>query len=170
MIKTFATEDYLKTITSMGLNTKNPIVKLTDIAKRLSISPAAVSDMVKKLAKENLVINHAYKGIELTPKGLKQGTQLIRHHRLWEVFLHNILKMSWDEIHHEAEQLEHAASVALMDKIDTYLNYPKCDPHGNPIPDKQGRITTLKNEKKLFLLQTKYPFDYFRFTNFDSNY
>ena len=170
MKTTYASQDYLKAITTISLNTQKSIVKQSDIAKRLNISSAAVNDMVKKLAKENLVICHAYKGVELTKAGFIQGKKLIRNHRLWEVFLHQVLNMAWDTIHDEAEQLEHAASETLMDKIDAYLNHPKVDPHGNPIPDKQGRITTIKHEKKLLNCKLHTSLTIIRFTNFDSTY
>ena len=118
-----ATQDYIKTIASLSIKDGGEIVKLKGISAKLKVSNAAVSDMVKKLEKEGLVVNHSYKGIELTSSGWLLGRRLIRHHRLWEVFLNQVLDLPWDEIHDEAEQLEHAASEALMNRIDEYLNF-----------------------------------------------
>ena len=135
-----ATQDYIKTIAMVVVNANQEIVKVKHIANQLDVTIAAVSDMVKKLVKDGLVVSHSYKGVELTPAGLKLGLQLIRYHRLWEVFLHETLEVPWDEVHHEAEHLEHAASNKLMDRIDAYLGHPKVDPHGNPIPSVTGEL------------------------------
>ena len=170
MLKKFAIQDYIKTITSISLNDKKDIVKLSEVAKKLSITNAAVSDMVKKLVKDGLIINHAYKGLELTDQGQKMGRQLIRHHRLWEVFLSNVLGLSWDEIHEEAEHLEHAASVSLMDRIDAYLNYPAVDPHGNPIPDKEGHIVVSDHEVLLSECAENECVNISRFVGMDAAY
>ena len=103
------------------------------VSEKLDVSNAAVSDMVKKLVKDGYVNNHSYHKVELTEKGWVLGRRLIRKHRLWEVFLHQTLSVPWDEIHEEAEHLEHAGSDALIDRIDAHLGFPKVDPHGNPI-------------------------------------
>ena len=149
MLKKIASEEYIKTISSLSINGETKIVRITEIAKKLNVSIAAVSDMVKKLVKDQLVINHAYKGIELTDKGAQMGLQLIRNHRLWEVFLVQVLKMPMEDIHDEAERLEHAVSEKLMERIDAHLGYPTVDPHGNPIPSLSGEIVFKKDEMKL---------------------
>jgi len=170
VIKTYATQDYIKTITHLWLKGNGEVIKLNQIAKKLSVSNAAVSDMVKKLVKDDLVISQSYKGIELTDLGFRMGKRLIRHHRLWEVFLHQVLNLPWDEIHDEAEQLEHAASEALMNRIDAYLNYPTVDPHGNPIPDKDGNMMDTVSDISLAECPIGSVVKITRFVTFDSEY
>jgi len=165
-----ATQDYIKTIAMVVVNANEDIVKVKHIANQLDVTIAAVSDMVKKLVKDGLVVSHSYKGVELTPAGLKLGLQLIRYHRLWEVFLHETLKVPWDEVHDEAEHLEHAASEGLMDRIDAYLGQPKVDPHGNPIPTATGEL--LFNTSELPLINGVINDIYYvtRFEGLDSVY
>tara|TARA_A100001015_G_scaffold275930_1_gene333671 strand:- start:1315 stop:1986 length:672 start_codon:yes stop_codon:yes gene_type:complete len=165
-----ATQDYVKTIASLLIKEESGMVKLKAISAKMDISNAAVSDMLKKLEKDGLVINHAYKGIELTPSGWQLGRRLIRHHRLWEVFLHHTLDVPWDEIHDEAEHLEHAASESLMERIDAYLGHPKVDPHGNPIPSVTGEL--LFNSAECPLVEAKLNVTYYvtRFEGLDSTY
>ena len=164
------TQDYIKSIANLSLKQKNNIVKLKLISKKLNVSNAAVSDMVKKLVKDGLVMNHAYKGIELTTVGWQMGCQLIRHHRLWEVFLHQTLNVPWDEIHDEAEHLEHAASDSLINRIDEYLGFPKVDPHGNPIPTIDGQIFYNSDEFSLDSLNFGQTCELVRFESLDSSY
>lgn len=131
-------EDYLKNIYSI----KQAAGKVTTtlLAEKLGISPAAVSDMISKLSRTGYIINQPYKGFELTAKGESIAINLIRKHRLWEVFLLKYLKYPWDKVHTEAENLEHASSDELIEKLEDFLGFPKCDPHGYPIPDKNGKI------------------------------
>ncbi len=143
------TQDYLKAIASLAVLDVARSVKPKDIADRLSVSPAAITDMVRKLESEGYVTSAPYKGVFLTEKGRNLGANMIRHHRLWEVFLHDELGLSWDQVHDEAERLEHACSDALIDKIEEKLGFPRFDPHGNPIPDKLGRIATIAQEHVL---------------------
>ncbi|MGC6367552.1 MAG: metal-dependent transcriptional regulator [Candidatus Marinamargulisbacteria bacterium] len=164
------TQDYIKTIASLSFNNGGSIVKLKAVSTKLAVSNAAVSDMVKKLVKDGLVINHAYKGIELTDEGWALGRRLIRHHRLWEVFLHKTLDVPWDEVHAEAEHLEHAASDALINRIDAYLGYPKVDPHGNPIPTIDGEFSLNANEVALFDGNKGQMYTVVRFESLDSAY
>jgi DtxR family Mn-dependent transcriptional regulator len=138
-----STQNYLKTIFSLSGTTPNSIVKVSDISKKLDVSPAAVTDMVKKLEQEGYVKSEPYKGLVLTESGWKVGCNMVRHHRLWEAFLHLELGLSWDEVHEEAEQLEHACSDKLINKIEEKMNFPKYDPHGHPIPDRYGNFPTL---------------------------
>lgn len=131
-------EDYLKNI----YNIKQESGKVTNnvLAEKLKISPAAVSDMVSKLSKSGFITNKPYKGFELTKKGEAVAINLIRKHRLWEVFLMKYLNYHWEEVHNDAENLEHASSDALIARLDDFLGNPKYDPHGDPIPDKHGKF------------------------------
>lgn len=137
-----STQNYLKTIFSLSASTPDTPVKVSDISKKLEISPAAVTDMVKKLEHDGYVISQPYKGLVLTESGWKIGCNMVRHHRLWEAFLHSELGLSWDEVHEEAERLEHACSDKIINKIEEKMNFPKFDPHGNPIPDRDGNLPT----------------------------
>ena len=136
---TLAEENHLKAILSISLINPKKITT-NAIAKEISISPASVSDMLKKLLEKKLIKYEKYQGVSLSKKGLILATNILRKHRLWECFLVNKLKFDWAEVHDIAEQLEHIRSVKLIDKLDSYLNFPKYDPHGEPIPSKDGAI------------------------------
>lgn len=110
------------------------------LAQELGTTPASVTDMLKRLSDKALVCYTPYRGVVLTPAGLTIALQTLRKHRLWEVFLVEYLNFSWDEVHETAEQLEHIHSPKLIEKLDEFLGYPRFDPHGDPIPDAQGRI------------------------------
>jgi DtxR family Mn-dependent transcriptional regulator len=110
------------------------------ISESLLTAPASVTDMLKKLAEKNLVAYEKYKGVKLTEIGSKIATQLVRNHRIWEVFLVDKLGYSWDEVHDIAEQLEHVQSDTLINKLADFLENPRFDPHGDPIPDANGKI------------------------------
>jgi DtxR family Mn-dependent transcriptional regulator len=135
-----STQNYLKTIFSLSANVFDTVVKVSDISKKLDISPAAVTDMVKKLEQEGFVKSQPYRGLVLTETGWKIGCNMVRHHRLWEAFLHHELGLPWDKVHAEAERLEHACSDELINKIEEKMGYPTNDPHGNPIPDRNGNM------------------------------
>ena len=165
-----ATQDYIKTIAQLVIKDGSTLIKNKQIASQLGVSIAAVNDMAKKLVKDKLVINHAYKGLELTSSGNRLGLQLIRHHRLWEVFLFKTLNIPWDQIHEEAEHLEHAASPDLMNRIDAYLGYPKVDPHGNPIPSHSGEFQFSDSELQLTNCQIAQIYTLKRFESIDSHY
>ncbi|MGB3143381.1 MAG: metal-dependent transcriptional regulator [Maribacter sp.] len=143
---TLSEEDYIKTIYHLS-ETDKTSVSTNAIAEQMHTKPSSVTDMIKKLSDKSLVNYKKYKGVSLTDDGRKVALAIIRKHRLWEVFLVNTLKFSWDEVHEVAEQLEHIKSEALIDKLDSYLGYPKVDPHGDPIPTKDG--TFKKSVKKL---------------------
>ena len=132
-------ENYLKSIFSLKQKTNNAI-STNDIAKNINISPSSVSDMLKKLEKKDLITYTKYKGVDLTSKGYLQAKIILRKHRLWETFLVKKLDFSWHEVHEIAEQLEHIKSDKLINKIDEFLDLPKYDPHGEPIPSKEGMI------------------------------
>lgn len=110
------------------------------LAERLNVSSAAVSEMISKLSKSHYIKNTPYKGFVLTQKGESVALNLIRKHRIWEVFLLEYLNYSWDNVHNEAENLEHASSDELTEKLEKFLGFPKFDPHGHPIPDKNGKL------------------------------
>ena len=141
---TLAEENHLKAILSISL--VNPKKITTNaIAKEINISPASVSDMLKKLQEKKLIKYEKYQGVSLSKKGSANATNILRKHRLWECFLVNKLNFDWGEVHEIAEQLEHIKSVKLIDKLDEFLNYPKYDPHGEPIPTKNGDFPKIKH-------------------------
>ena len=135
-------ENYLKTI--FHLQTKDENVSTNELAEKLQAKPASITDMMKKLKTRKLVNYQPYQGFRLTPEGKKVALSIIRRHRLWEYFLAEKLKFNWDEVHEVAEQLEHVSSKKLIDKLDEYLDFPKFDPHGDPIPDTNGKMETGK--------------------------
>ena len=139
-------ENYLKSIYHLQTTSEREITT-NAIAKKLDTKPSSVTDMVKKLADKEVLIYRKYQGVLLTPLGEKTAIGIIRKHRLWEVFLVDKLNFSWDEVHEVAEQLEHIQSAKLIDKLDGFLGFPKSDPHGDPIPDKDGNFQ--KRKKKL---------------------
>ena len=131
-------EDYLKNIYTIKLAAGRVSTSL--LAEKLCVSAAAVSDMVSKLSKTGYIKNTPYKGFELTKKGQGIAINLIRKHRIWEVFLLKHLKYPWEQVHTEAENLEHASSDELILKLEDFLEFPKYDPHGDPIPDRNGKF------------------------------
>lgn len=135
---TSAHEDYLKAIYLL----KSQATEVTNsaLAQHLGVSPASATNMVKKLAGLSLVAYERYQSISLTPAGEKVALEVLRHHRLLELYLHQELKLPWDQVHAEAERLEHVISEALEDAIAVALGNPMVDPHGDPIPTKKGQI------------------------------
>jgi DtxR family Mn-dependent transcriptional regulator len=134
-----AEENYLKAIFSI-YEKKQSGVSTNDIAEKMNLSPASTTDMIKKLAKKKLINYKKYQGVTLSPKGRKIALNIIRKHRLWETFLVEKLHFGWDEVHEIAEQLEHINSEELINRLDDFLGNPAIDPHGDPIPDKNGNI------------------------------
>ena len=145
-MNTKSEEDYLKCLYHLKQGKKS--VSTNEIANYLSMKPSSVSDMLKKLAEKKCVNYLKYKGSSLTKKGELIALSVIRKHRLWETFLVNKLGFSWSKVHNIAEQLEHVNSEELIDKLDHFLSYPQIDPHGDPIPQKNGTIAQL-NQKLL---------------------
>lgn len=137
-MNTLAEENYLKTIFHLSLNDLS--VSTNQIAAALCTKPASVTDMLKKLADKELINYEKYQGVTLTTAGEKIALQIIRKHRLWEYFLVEKLNFKWDEVHEMAEELEHISSVELIDRLDKFMDYPKHDPHGDPIPDREGNF------------------------------
>lgn len=131
-------EDYLKNIYTIKLAAGRVSTSL--LSEKLCVSAAAVSDMVSKLSKTGYIKNTPYKGFELTKKGQGIAINLIRKHRIWEVFLLKHLKYPWEQVHTEAENLEHASSDELILKLEDFLEFPRYDPHGDPIPDRNGKF------------------------------
>ncbi|MBJ1140166.1 metal-dependent transcriptional regulator [Enterococcus faecium] len=128
-------EDYLKIILELGGDTTK--VNNKQIVSSLDVSAASVSEMISKLVKEELVEHSPYQGVQLTASGLQRASSLIRKHRLWEVFLVEHLDYSWNEVHDDAEVLEHVTSEHLADHLENYLNHPEHCPHGGSIPKKE---------------------------------
>lgn len=163
-----AEENYLKAIYSLEVETKKG-VNTNLIANKLQTKASSVTDMLQKLSDKKLVVYKKYKGAQLSSQGEKTAALIIRKHRLWECFLVNKLGFSWDEIHDIAEQLEHIKSEALIVKLDEFLGQPTIDPHGDPIPDKDGNITkrtqvklsSLKENDQSVLLRVKDSSDSF---------
>ncbi|TAI48194.1 metal-dependent transcriptional regulator [Flagellimonas allohymeniacidonis] len=139
-------ENYIKTIFHLG-GSSSTLIATNAIAEQMETKPSSVTDMAKKLADKGIVYYKKYQGVCLTDIGVKKALSIIRKHRLWEVFLVEKLDFTWDEVHEVAEQLEHIKSEKLIDRIDALLEFPKYDPHGDPIPGKDG--TFLKQDKQL---------------------
>ena len=133
-------ENYVKAI--FHLQEVHGLVTTNALANELQTRAASVTDMLKKLKNQKLLIYEKYKGFKLTQEGRKIALQIVRKHRLWEYFLVEKLNFGWDEVHEIAEELEHISSVALVDRLDEFLGFPKSDPHGDPIPDSQGKLIT----------------------------
>lgn len=138
-MSTISIENYLKAIFN-HTNLLGENAGTAQLAQELSVSNAAISDMAKKLSSHGLIAYKKYKGMELTSEGEKIALRVIRRHRLWELFLIKVLDMPLSEVHDQAEKLEHHASEILIDKIDEFLGYPEFDPHGHPIPKKNGSL------------------------------
>jgi len=132
-------ENYLKAVFHLA-GSRTDKVSTNAIAEYLQTKPSSVTDMVKKLSGKGLLHYKKYQGVFLTDQGAKKALSVIRKHRLWETFLVEKLDFSWDEIHEVAEQLEHIKSEKLIDQLDSFLGFPKVDPHGDPIPDKNGKM------------------------------
>ncbi len=138
-------ENYLKAIFHLSIKTDKGI-STNAIAQQLDTKASSVTDMVKKLAEKQLVFYKKYQGVTLTDSGEKVAANVIRKHRLWEVLLVEKFNFNWDEVHDVAEQLEHIHSEKLINELDAFLGHPKHDPHGDPIPDKNGNINFLEKE------------------------
>jgi DtxR family transcriptional regulator, Mn-dependent transcriptional regulator len=135
-------ENYLKTILLLS-DTNRGRIPNQAIADALAISPATVTEMLRRLSRKRLIEYSRSKGARLTPSGRTLALQVVRKHRLWETFLVQKLSFTWDEVHTVAEQMEHLQSEKLIDQLDALLGHPQFDPHGEPIPDKNGRRQVL---------------------------
>lgn len=132
-------ENYLKAI--FHLQESGALVTTNQLAQELNTRAASVTDMLKKLKGQKLLQYEKYKGFRLNAEGRRLALQIIRKHRLWELFLVEKLQFGWDEVHEMAEELEHISHRQLIDRLDEFLGFPTHDPHGDPIPDSQGRLT-----------------------------
>lgn len=115
-----------------------------ELAGVLETRPASITDMMKKLKIKKLVNYQKYRGFSLTPEGKRIALRVVRRHRLWEYFLAEKLRFNWEEVHEIAEDLEHVSNTSLIRKLDAYLGHPKSDPHGDPIPDEQGKMPSIR--------------------------
>lgn len=139
------TENYLKALYHLHL--KNPEISLTELGQRLEVSKPTVNEMIKKMEKQGWVTYVRYKPITLTEDGEREAAKVIRKHRLSEMFLTEIMGFGWEEVHQIAEQIEHLKSDAFFDRMDELLDFPTKDPHGSPIPDREGNF--LDNNYKM---------------------
>lgn len=142
-VHSFTEENYIKAIYKLSSNGMQE-VNTNAIAEVLDTKAASVTDMLRKLSAKDLVHYIKYRGVSLTKEGERVALQVIRKHRLWEVFLVEKLKFSWDEVHDVAEELEHIASPLLTQRLDEFLGHPRFDPHGDPIPSESGEIKQKK--------------------------
>ncbi len=137
-------ENYLKAIYTLSEGNQSFDTSTNKIAEKINTKPPTVTDMLRKLTKKKLVTYEKYKRVQLTKRGVQVAIFIIRKHRLWEVFLHDKLQFSWDEVHEMAEQLEHIHSEELIIRLEKYLGFPKYDPHGDPIPSANGELSHIQ--------------------------
>ena len=135
-------ENYIKAVFHLQQEHEN--VTTNALADALQTKPASVTDMLKKLKAQKILQYEKYRGVKLTPEGKKVAVQIIRKHRLWEFFLVEKLQFGWEEVHDIAEELEHISSKKLIDRLDAFLDFPQSDPHGDPIPDINGKMPVLQ--------------------------
>lgn len=138
---TIAVENYLKHVLLLSEG-GGDLVSMGALAEALAVVPGTATTMVKALADEGLVEHQPRHGVRLTPEGRRVALNVLRKHRLVETFLVNVLKMDWSKVHDEAEQLEHAISDEVLDRLDALLGHPETDPHGDPIPSRQGKMSS----------------------------
>lgn len=148
---TLTEENYIKAIYHLG-NNREETVNTNAIAEAMQTKASSVTDMIKKLSEKNYADYKKYQGVTLTKEGRFVAVNIIRKHRLWEVFLVEKLNFSWDEVHEVAEHLEHIKSEKLINQLDAFLGFPKHDPHGDPIPDKEGNF---KHVEKIVLAKAE---------------
>jgi DtxR family Mn-dependent transcriptional regulator len=167
-MKNISKENYLGVIYKKA--DSNGVIKANQIADKLNISGAAVTDMLRKLSKEGYVDYKRYKGIKLTKSGEEYARKMVRRHRIWEVFLHQIVGLPWDKVHSEAENLEHSSSDELIDRLEEMLDFPEFDPHGDPIPSKEGKVPKLKKNIPLSLMKEGENGKVVRVNDFDQSF
>jgi len=142
-MSTPSVEDYVKAIYKAQLAASD--VTTHQIAERVGVSAPAVSKMLHRLAALNLITHTRYMGVQLTPAGEKVALEIVRHHRLLELYLVQALGYTWDNVHDEAERLEHHISEEFEERIDAFLGYPQTCPHGDPIPGRDGTVNTVQD-------------------------
>lgn len=133
-------ENYLKAALQISLKHETEWVSTGELATAMNVSPGTVTSMLKTLSESGLATYKPYEGVRLTAAGRKLAMRMLRRHRLIELFLVQTLDLTWDCVHEEAENMEHAVSDLLIDRIDEYLGHPECDPHGDPIPTPDGEL------------------------------
>jgi DtxR family transcriptional regulator, Mn-dependent transcriptional regulator len=141
---TTSEENYIKSI--YHLQQETGLVNTNSLAAEMQTRPASVTDMLKKLKSKKLLQYEKYKGFKLNDAGRKTALDVIRKHRLWEFFLVEHLNFDWDKVHPIAEELEHISSEELVQRLDNFLGNPSFDPHGDPIPDRHGKIPVIKQQ------------------------
>lgn len=161
-------EDYLGIIYKH--KNENGEIKANLIAEKLRVSNAAVTDMLKKLSRDGHIVYEKYKGIQLTQSGENYAKNMVRRHRIWEVFLNQIVGMPWEKVHDEAHRLEHSASDELINRLEEMLEYPEYDPHGDPIPSKEGKVPKLRKHVQLAELKPGQTGTVIRVNDFDDQF
>jgi len=161
-------EDYLSVIYKN--KDENNSIRSNLIAEKLEVSGAAVSDMLKKLAKDGLINYEKYKEISLTEAGENYARNIVRRHRIWEVFLNQIIGMPWEKVHDEAHKLEHSSSDELINRMEEMLEFPKYDPHGDPIPSKNGKLPKVRKNVPLSILKKGEKGKVIRVNDFDEKF
>ena len=139
-------ENYIKAL--FYLHQKSEDISLSELGEELNVSKPTANEMIKKLQQEGIVISKKYKPIKITEKGKQSAAEIIRKHRLSEMFLLQVMKFGWEEVHEIAEDLEHIKTDKFFDRMDELMGFPKTDPHGSPIPDKNGNFNK-PNYKRL---------------------
>jgi DtxR family Mn-dependent transcriptional regulator len=145
---TISEENYVKSIFTLGI-LANDNISTNDLAEKMNTKASSVTDMLKKLSEKQLVEYQKYQGCSLTEEGMEQALLIVRKHRLWETFLVDKLGFQWDQVHDIAEQLEHIQSNELIDRLEEFLGFPKVDPHGEPIPNREGKIASIRDRMLL---------------------
>ena len=142
----YTKENYIKAL--FFLHQKNEEISLSDLGEELQVNKSTANDMIKKLQADGIVVSEKYKPIKITEKGKQRAAEIIRKHRLSEMFLMQIMEFGWEEVHEIAEELEHIKTDQFFDRMDELLGFPTTDPHGSPIPDKHGNFNK-PNYKRL---------------------
>jgi len=168
MMPNISIEDYLSAI--YKFQDESGSIKPNLIAGKLGISNAAVTDMLRRLSKEKYVNYEKYKSITLTEKGRSYAKNMVRRHRIWEVFLNQVVGMPWDKVHDEAHRLEHSASDELIDRMEEMLEFPEYDPHGDPIPSREGKVPKLRKNIPLSMLKEGEKGKVIRVNDFDEGF
>lgn len=167
-MRNISKEDYLSAI--YKYREVDGAIKANIIAEKLSVSNAAVTDMLKKLSKDGYVDYERYKEIKLSKDGEDYARKIVRRHRIWEVFLHQVVGIPWDEVHEEAHNLEHGASDSLINRMEEMLDFPAFDPHGDPIPSKDGVLPKQKKNISLSILNADEKGKVVRVNDFDNGF
>ncbi len=167
-MRNISKEDYLSAI--YKYREIDGSIKANIIAEKLSVSNAAVTDMLKKLSRDGYIDYKRYKEIKLSSDGEDYAKNMVRRHRIWEMFLNQVVGIPWDEVHEEANNLEHGASDSLINRMEEMLDFPTFDPHGDPIPSKDGKMPKQKKNISLSFLKTDDKGKVVRVNDFDNSF